>query len=335
MTPPSSKNKCRLGSIPQDCRRNILSYISPTELYAKYAMSSQLCHTDSLDNQLPQTRYGDFHITGRGETEINMDSLLRRITNSSFRNAWQSPRSHMKIVSNERDGAVVTAKADDLTFEEMEQQVTSLSFGSITSLDLSVSVCKRGGETMLNRRTLPRSVSWLLSNLLPNLTELDLSNLHGGPINEGDSISELALFNATNCPNLEKVVWNNRVGGCYFLRGKDMKTLNHLKEIHVDNLLCDWRYDKLFAPLLSQFFDENSIIQRYFFFACNKKLERVSLVGGKYVKVGSTNVLDFPQWSLIRFVRNTPRLRWFRSDLTKENIQILSRERPEITFVSA
>jgi hypothetical protein len=239
----------------------------------------------------------------------------------------------MRIVSHERDGAVVTGKADDLTFEEMQEQASLLSFGSITSLDLSVSHCKHGER--LNR-VLPRGITWLLSTMMPNLRELDLSNLHGGPINEGDSISELALFNSTNCPNLTKVVWNNRVGGCYFLRGKDMKTLANLEELWVDNLLCDWRYDKLFAPLLSQFFDESSIIQRFFFFACNKKLKRVSLLGGKYdVKVGTNDIYEFPQWSLIRFVRNTPRLTWLRSDLTEENVHMLSKERPEINFVSS
>ena len=268
------------GLIPQDCRRNILSYISPTELYSSYAATSRLCHADSLDAQLPQTKYGDFHITGRGETEINMESLLQRISTTSFLNAWQSPRSHMKIVSHERDGAVVTTKADDLTFEEMQEQASALSFESITSLDLSILHCKHGER--LNNRVLPRGITWLLSTMMPNLIELDLSNLHGGPINEGDSISELALFNSTNCPNLSKVVWNNRRGGAYFLRGKDMKTLENLHELWADNLLCDWRYDKLFAPLLSQFFEESSIIQRFFFFACNKKLERVSLLGGKY-----------------------------------------------------
>ena len=332
ITPPVNEGGGLLGSLPHDCRRNILSYISPTELYSSYAASSRLCHGDSLDDQLPQTKFGEFHVTGRGENEINMESLLERISHTSFLNAWQSPRSHMKIVSHERDGAVVKTKADDVTFEEMQVQASALSFRSITSLDLSVSHCKPGEN--LNR-VLPRGITWLLSIMMPNLIELDLSNLHGGPINEGDSISELALFNATNCPNLTKVVWNNRVGGGYFLRGRDLKTLNNLRELWVDNLLCDWRYDKLFAPLLSQFFDENSIIQRFFFFACNEKLERVSLLGGSYVKIGTNDAIKFPQTSLIRFVRNTPQLRWFRSDLTEESVRMLSKERPEITFVAS
>ena len=134
----------------------------------------------------------------------------------------------------------------------------------------------------------------------------------------------------------------------------------------MDNILCDWRFDKLFAPLMDQFFVEASIIQRckvvfllfhlwpeipfpslvllshsffrsanqreVFFFACNKSLERVSLKGGRYVTMGKLVKKDFPQWALIRFVRRTTSLKWFRSDLTQENIRLLSREKPEICF---
>ena len=162
--------------------------------------------------------------------------------------------------------------------------------------------------------------------------ELNFSNLHGGPVDEGDYISELSLFNSSNCPNIRKITWNNRAGGCYFLRGKDMKSLKHLNELYMDNILCDWRFDKLFAPLMKQFFDEVSVIERFFFFACNKSLERVSLKGGRYVAMSSTRRVDFPQWALMRFVRRTATLKWFRSDLTQENIKLLSNERPKIEF---
>ena len=40
------------------------------------------------------------------------------------------------------------------------------------------------------------------------------------------------------------------------------------------------------------------------------------------------------QAMLIKMVRNHPTLRWLRSDLTEENITMLQRERPDITFVS-
>lgn len=44
--------------------------------------------------------------------------------------------------------------------------------------------------------------------------------------------------------------------------------------------------------------------------------------------------VDFPQWALMRFVRRTPTLKWFRSDLTRENIELLQYERPDIEFSS-
>ena len=42
-----------------------------------------------------------------------------------------------------------------------------------------------------------------------------------------------------------------------------------------------------------------------------------------------------PQNALIKFVRNAPpSLRWFRSDLSKENINILQREHPGVEFLN-
>jgi hypothetical protein len=114
-----------------------------------------------------------------------------------------------------------------------------------------------------------------------------------------------------------------------------MRSLENLHELHFDNILCDWRFDKLFATLMNQFFDETSIIQRFFFFACNSSLERVSLKGGRYVAMANAaERVDFPQWALMRFVRRTQTLKWFRSDLTQENIELLQYERPDIEFSS-
>eukprot|EP00571_Detonula_confervacea_P015084 CAMPEP_0172309128 /NCGR_PEP_ID=MMETSP1058-20130122/9507_1 /TAXON_ID=83371 /ORGANISM="Detonula confervacea, Strain CCMP 353" /LENGTH=353 /DNA_ID=CAMNT_0013021691 /DNA_START=98 /DNA_END=1159 /DNA_ORIENTATION=+ len=338
-------------NIPLDCRIRILSYLSPTDLYANYAHCSISCHADSLDSGLPQTKWGEFHV-GMHKTdtdelseqkEISMESLLQRIIHPSFQNAWHAPRCHMKILGHEHKGAiVVSARIDDLSFEEMQQITSEVAFEDVTSLTMSVSneINEEDSQCSLNR-ALPRSLPWLLSAILPGLVELDFSNLHGSQLlgaqamHEGDYISELSLFNSSNTPNIRKISWNNRVDGCYFLRGKDMRSLDHLSELYLDNVLCDWRFDKLFAPLMNQFFDETSIIQRFFFFACNKSLQRVSLKGGKYVAAvacRSSDIIDFPQWALVRFVRRTTSLKWFRSDLTQENIKLLSRERPEIHF---
>jgi hypothetical protein len=66
---------------------------------------------------------------------------------------------------------------------------------------------------------------------------------------------------------------------------------------------------------------------------CNAFLERVSLKNAKYCSFLEGHPQIFPQFGLVRFVRGTPSLRWFRSDLSPENVAILQAERPEVTFV--
>jgi len=194
-------------NIPIDCRINILSYLSPTDLYANFAHCSRACHGDSLSSKLPQTKWGEFHVgndidiynTANDDDmlqirkEINMEMLLQRIVHPSFRTAWQAPRCHMKICGHEQKSAiVVSARIDDLSFEEMQEIVSEVSFEDVTSLNISVSD-RRIKQEILNNRVLPRCLPWLLSSILPGLVELDFSNLHGGPMNEGDNICEYMM----------------------------------------------------------------------------------------------------------------------------------------------
>ena len=69
----------------------------------------------------------------------------------------------------------------------------------------------------------------------------------------------------------------------------------------------------------------------------NPNLERVTLKHAVYLERYDRNaVYDYwkklPQEALIKLVRHTPKLRWFCSDLTLENIAILKEERPEVEF---
>ena len=68
------------------------------------------------------------------------------------------------------------------------------------------------------------------------------------------------------------------------------------------------------------------------FSSCNT-LERVSIKNSviSYSQEPSERV---SQEMLIKMVRNHPKLRWLKSDLTKENVAMLRQERPEITFVT-
>jgi hypothetical protein len=63
-------------------------------------------------------------------------------------------------------------------------------------------------------------------------------------------------------------------------------------------------------------------------------MERVSIKGAM---TGTWDMSETPQQlsdrELMEFVRATPSLKWFRSDLSPESVAILQQERPEVHFV--
>jgi hypothetical protein len=66
-------------------------------------------------------------------------------------------------------------------------------------------------------------------------------------------------------------------------------------------------------------------------------LERVTLKHAEYLDCYNVDLNDLrwkelPQEALIKFVRRSPKLRWFCSDLTQDNIAILKETRPEVEF---
>jgi hypothetical protein len=163
----------------------------------------------------------------------------------------------------------------------------------------------------------------LLTFAMPCLREIDLSNAKVAE-------SALALLDHT-CPELEKITWNhyhyhlyNAVG---FMQGSALSACRCLKEIYMDDSTFYYHY-----------INESMAIRRgelpdsHFFSRCNTFLERVSLRNAKY-DFHEPTPQSFPEFGLLKFVRNTPSLRWFRSDLSPENVAILQAERPEVTFV--
>jgi hypothetical protein len=80
----------------------------------------------------------------------------------------------------------------------------------------------------------------------------------------------------------------------------------------------------------------------FIFHRCCKSLERVSIRNAKYRFIGGDDDynddkqnFNYKQNSLIKFVRNAPSsMRWFRSDLTPDNMTMLRLERPEIELLN-
>ena len=85
-------------------------------------------------------------------------------------------------------------------------------------------------------------------------------------------------------------------------------------------------------------FRPNNLVSDVFIFhKCSSKvLERVSIRNVTcYCGTEEIPLIDISQNALIKFIRKAPiTLRWFRSNLTTQNIEMLQRERPDIEFVA-
>jgi hypothetical protein len=119
--------------------------------------------------------------------------------------------------------------------------------------------------------------------------------------------------------------------------------MTSLREIHIDPFGVSLThrsppitaYCKEYIQLVQMTWFENAsrhnggadwvLLQEY------PNLENVTLKHATY-KYGNGYWTMLPQEALIKFVRHTPKLRWFCSDLTQENIAILKEEHPEVEF---
>ena len=112
----------------------------------------------------------------------------------------------------------------------------------------------------------------------------------------------------------------------YLEKNDFLKSFSCLQEVYMDNseFICDDR----------DFFNPNSHPRKHMFmFLGSKSLTRVSIKNCSF-KFRTSRKLEMPQDALIKFVRNAPKLRWFRSNLNIANIVMLRRERPMVEFVN-
>jgi hypothetical protein len=121
-------------------------------------------------------------------------------------------------------------------------------------------------------------------------------------------------------------------------------SMNILCEIHIDPFGV--YVDCLSLPIAAYCQEYSQLEQEEWFAAASHRhsgadwvllqeypnLERVTLKHAEYHTIRYYSWKVLPQEALIKFVRHTPKLRWFCSDLTRENIAILKEERPEVEF---
>ena len=300
-----------LLNLPVPLRVYIFNYLGETqdELIDLTLISKQVyedCYRPGIEWKIiPTIVISPTPEGGVGSTR----ALLQRLNN-------QSPKSklrrytHMKINDIHRFN-------DNISTTEIHEIIGDAEMDWIVSLDMSLSM-----PNLWVTDYFPN----VLIYILPNLREIDIS------YNIPDNHSIMDVF--FECSKFEKVTWNNiKIKSYIAINGKFMESSNNLKEIIMDDSEFSCRISE--GDTMS---DLGNHRDTFIFNCCSTALERVSIRNAKWVISyygGRRGPIAVPQNALIKFVRNAPTsLRWFRSDLTIENMNMLRLERPTIELLN-
>jgi hypothetical protein len=295
--------------ISLECNARILQFLDVDDL-ANAAQVSRRFNENSLHPSLPQNRTAMLTCVRRLDKSTGIFScsplpLLQKLRDKGALDQYQRFTKIKMIGHNLLDSASYV--------EALNEVPDPRTLPYVRSLDLSFP------STALQKdKKFKVCVSAILSCTMPCLREIDLCNAH---------VAESALRHfAAQCPALEKITWNHHHGTTN-MSGKALNACQSLKELYMDNSVFTF---SIYEDYRLHLGSDDCIFSR-----CNTFLERVSLknAGIRFTyKPYTFPTLPMYQTCLIKFVRNTPSLRWFRSDLSPENIAILQAERPEVTF---
>ena len=136
------------------------------------------------------------------------------------------------------------------------------------------------------------------------------------------------------CSSLEQLTYTTTVvSKALDITGDELKRCTNLTELNL-NYSTFRGYNKGLSAL-----ENSQYCDQFLFYKCSSKvLRKVSIKNVMYdCNEGDLRrpqvLVPLPQKALIKFVRNGPAsLRYFRSDLTPKNVEMLRLERPEIVF---
>jgi hypothetical protein len=194
----------------------------------------------------------------------------------------------------------------------------------VTSLELSFDATSHdgAGSPTRSRSPLPDFVLHFwepTAACFPNLRHLTVSDNRG---------TELAVLHvAETCRRLETITFHRQTSS-HLLWGHYGRA-RRLRAIYMDD--CTFQIERGADYVLA----EDGRSDRCIFDDVVDQLERLSLRNASYYYRDDENtVRALPQSAVIKFVRRAANLTWLRSDLTPENVAMLQRERPGVTFVS-
>lgn len=321
-----------LTGLPTTCLVKSLNYLENDDMLNATLVCKRLrdgCRQPGIENEISPVIEIKRAVKQDPTTIGLLEKLQRR--QSEMGEEYVRRYRHMRIREADR-------------FYDVDQWNSNIGppprFDRILSLELCPSTLYRSGEAPA-----PSQLLISMADVLPNLREIDISNFNF--LHRPGAFNYMSYI-TRKCPLLEKVTCNHSPGlnmtglefrGATNLReihmvtGLEFRGANNLREIHMDDhTFCvphHFRRDQA-----DDDDDDNATI----FGSCIQTLERVSIRNSKVSLVfgdfGLGSGKSLSQSSLVKFVRNCPNLRWFRSDLSKENIDLLRSERPGIEFLN-
>lgn len=299
--------------IPSDCRLRVLHYLNQNDLYINYASVSKNCYEDTNDESLPQSRMGVIHC---GNDTMQ---FLKNMSQPWIQKAFEPPRTHLKLIGHQNIRSIelnLLSKSG----AEIDDLMSGAKLHKVSSLDLSFCENTRKGD-----RRIPRCAIKILSDLLPNVQKLEISNVEGElefPFNFQFDFTQLI-----------HIKWCNVSAGTFSIYGDQFQPLAHLIKLDLDNVCLhvprESAGDRI--PNDQLLFEEGHEPPRCILHDC-RQLEEVSLKSATYTYWKLREVCPLPQSGLAKFVRMMPNLRWFRSDLKPENVEKLRQDQLDVVF---
>lgn len=289
-----------LDDINNDCVLLILKYLSAENLNSVAICNRRYREVRSHES-LDQARTGTI-VCSENTTPVY---VRRAFVSQQWHHVFTGNRTRLKVVGLER-----TQRAQ---VYRRPPEVLPL----VSSLDISVNPLDGNGDTHEN----PSMLAFV--NMLPNLDEIDLSYVQVHPYFLKNTIFD-------RYRQLRRVIWNGSSHQVGMDGGTFHRCSKTLTELYLDNS----RLEASYAPAFSMEENQSPSATCIFLFRHCSCVERLGIKNATWACFEADVSNRLSQDMLIKMVRHHPTLRWLRSVLTAENIAMLQRERPDITFVS-
>jgi len=171
-----------------------------------------------------------------------------------------------------------------------------------------------------------------LGRHLPSLRNLRLLGFNWLPFKCWGFAEQFPSLERVELLSLPKTYRFSPFGNSISPYGKELEEFKNLKVVYLQGVHLEFGN---FSTNFRQCADLNDHPDEYLFCQCSSKLERVWIqnVTSTYAP-GYNWKMQKIQHMLIKFVRKTPTLTWFRSPLSKKNIDFLRLKRPDIEFLN-